>query len=80
MLGSLLGGLAVGVAVDSISIAAGLLGGVATAVGLIAGRALGSLLRTGSVIHTMRAPGMLTIFDGALVAAPLFWLTLRIFG
>ena len=80
LLGALLGGLIVGLALDGIDMAAALLGAVAVAAGLIGGRAFGSMLRTGSVLHTERAPGMLTPLDGLLLAAPLFWFTLWVFG
>lgn len=80
LLGALLGGLIVGLALDGIDMAAALLGAVAVAAGLIGGRAFGSMLRTGSVLHTQRAPGLLTPLDGLLLAAPLFWFTLWVFG
>lgn len=80
LLGSLAAGLVTGLVIDELDVAAGLLGGVAIAAGVIAGRALGSMLRTGSVAHTSDAPGSLALFDGAIVAAPLFWLTLWVFG
>jgi hypothetical protein len=38
------------------------------------------MLRTGTILHTQRAPGLLTSIDGIWVAAPLFWLTLRFIG
>jgi hypothetical protein len=38
------------------------------------------MLRTGSVIHTEHAPGSLALFDGAITAAPLFWLVVWVFG
>lgn len=80
LLGALLAGVIVGLVVSDIDTAASLLGSVAVAAGIIAGRALGSLLRRGQVLHTQRAPGILTAFDGVVVAAPLFWLTLWVFG
>jgi molybdopterin converting factor small subunit len=80
LLGALLGGLIVGLAMEDIDMAAALLGAVAVAAGLIGGRTFGSMLRTGSVIHTERAPGLLTPLDGFLLAAPLFWFTLWVFG
>lgn len=80
LLGALVAGLIVGLVIDELDIAAGLLGAVAVAAGVIAGRALGSMLRTGSVIHTEHAPGSLALFDGAVAAAPLFWLVIWVFG
>jgi len=80
LLGSLLAGIIVGLAVSDLDTAAALLGSVAVGAGLIAGHALGSLLRRGRILHTQRPPGLLTAFDGVVVAAPLFWLALWIFG
>ncbi len=53
---------------------------VAIGAGFIAGRTLGSLTRTGAVMHTARAPGLLTMFDGPIVAAGLFWLVIAVFA
>jgi MoaD family protein len=80
LLGALLGGLIAGFAIGELDIAAGLLGGVAAAAGVIAGRAVGSMLRTGSIVHTENAPGALAMFDGAVLAAPLFWMAVWFFG
>ncbi|MDJ0791230.1 MAG: MoaD/ThiS family protein [Acidimicrobiia bacterium] len=80
LLGALAAGLVAGLVIEELDIAAGLLGGVAAAAGVIAGRAFGSMLRTGTVTHTQDAPGSLALFDGAIIAAPLFWLTLWVFG
>jgi MoaD family protein len=80
LLGALLGGLIAGFAISELDIAAGLLGGVAAAAGVIAGRAVGSMLRTGSIVHTESAPGALAMFDGAVIAAPLFWMAIWFFG
>jgi len=80
LLGALIAGLVVGLAISELDIAAGLLGGVAAAAGIIAGRALGSMIRTGSVTHTEDAPGAISMFDGAILAAPLFWIVLWLFA
>lgn len=80
LLGALLAGLVAGMTIEELDIAAGLLGGVAAAAGVIAGRALGSMVRTGTVTHTEDAPGSLALFDGVILAAPLFWLALWVFG
>jgi len=80
LLGALLAGLVAGLAIAQLDVSAGLLGGVAAAAGVIGGRALGSVLRTGHVTHTEDAPGALAMFDGAIVAAPLFWLAIWLFG
>jgi molybdopterin converting factor small subunit len=80
LLGALAAGLGVGLVVDSISIGHLLLASVAAAAGLITGRLLGSLLRTGSVVHTARAPGLLTMFDGAALGAAAYWAAIWLFG
>ena len=80
LLGALVAGLVVGLSIDELDIAAGLLGGVAIAAGVIAGRALGSMVRTGTVTHTEDPPGELSMFDGAILAAPLLWLVLWMFA
>jgi molybdopterin converting factor small subunit len=59
-------------------VAAMLLASVAVAAGTIAGRALGSMVRNGSVVLTERAPGTLTSYDGAVVAAALYFSVLRL--
>ena len=76
LLGALLAGLLAGLFISEMDIAAGLLGGVAAAAGVIAGRTLGSMLRTGSISHTEDSPGLLAMFDGAVLAAPLFWVAI----
>lgn len=80
LLGSLVAGLIAGLAIAEMDIAAGLLGGVAAAAGVIAGRSLGSMLRTGAISHTEDAPGALAMFDGAAIAAPLFWIAIWVFA
>lgn len=80
LLGALGAGLLTGLVIPEMDIAAGLLGGVAAAAGIISGRSLGSMLRTGAISHTEDAPGALSMFDGAAIAAPLFWIAIWIFG
>jgi hypothetical protein len=80
LLGALLAGLLSGLLISELDIAAGLLGGVAAAAGVIAGRTLGSMLRTGEISHTEDPPGMLSMFDGAALAAPLFWIAIWLFS
>jgi molybdopterin converting factor small subunit len=80
LLGALVAGLLAGLLISEMDIAAGLLGGVAAAAGVIAGRSLGSMLRTGAISHTEDAPGALSMFDGAAIAAPLFWIAIWVFG
>lgn len=80
LLGALTAGIGVGLAVTEIDLAVALLGSVAVAAGLVAGRALGGLLRTGVVLHIDAAPGALAAVDGLFVAAPLFWLAAWVFA
>lgn len=80
LLGALMAGLLSGLLISEMDIAAGLLGGVAAAAGVIAGRSLGSMLRTGAISHTEDAPGALSMFDGAAIAAPLFWIAIWVFS
>jgi molybdopterin synthase sulfur carrier subunit len=80
LVGALVAGLLTGVAASDIDLATGLFAAVAVASGLIAGRVLGSMIRSGSIVHTVRLPGQLTPLDGLLLAAPLYWLTLVLLG
>jgi molybdopterin converting factor small subunit len=80
LLGALIAGLLAGLLISEMDLAGGLLGGVAAAAGVIAGRSLGSMLRTGAISHTEDAPGALSMFDGAAIAAPLFWIAIWVFG
>ncbi len=80
VLGAVIAGLISGLAADTLPITTMILAAAASAAGLIAGRAYGSLLRTGSVIHTARAPGLLTMFDAALFGVAAFWAAIWIFA
>ncbi len=80
VLGAVVAGLISGLAADTLEVTTLLLASAAGAAGLIAGRALGSLLRTGSVIHTARAPGLLTMFDAAVLGVPAFWAAIWVFA
>jgi molybdopterin converting factor small subunit len=80
VIGAVVTGLIASLAADTLELPTMLLASAAGAAGLIAGRALGSLLRTGSVIHTARAPGLLTMFDAALLGVPAFWAAIWLFG
>ncbi len=80
LVGALIAGLLAGLLTDDIDIAAGLVAAVAVASGLIAGRVLGSMIRTGTIVHTVRLPGQLSPLDGLWLAAPLFWLALIALG
>lgn len=77
---SVVAGVLIGLFAAEIGLDAGLLGSVLAGAGIIAGRAFGSLIRTGSIVHTNRAPGHLSPIDGLYVAAPLFWIALIILG
>jgi molybdopterin converting factor small subunit len=80
VLGAVIAGLISGLAADTLDTITMVLAAAASAAGLIAGRAYGSLLRTGSVVHTARAPGLLTMFDGAVLGVAAFWAAIWIFA
>jgi molybdopterin synthase sulfur carrier subunit len=80
VLGAVIAGLISGLAAETLAITTMILAAAASAAGLIAGRAFGSLLRTGSVVHTARAPGLLTVFDGAALGVAAFWAAIWIFA
>jgi molybdopterin synthase sulfur carrier subunit len=80
LVGALVAGLLTGVTATEIDIATGLFAAVAVAAGLIAGRVFGSMIRSGSIVHTVRLPGQLTPLDGLWLAAPLYWLALVLLG
>ena len=80
VVGAVIAGLISGLAADTLSMTTMLLASSASAAGLIAGRAFGSLLRTGTVIHTARAPGLLTMFDAAVLGVPAFWAAIWVFA
>lgn len=76
-LGAILG--AVGVAFfRDLDVAGYLLVGLGLAVTLVAGRGLGSLLRTGTVALADPVPGMLRGLDGAVLAATLYFPLIRL--
>jgi sulfur-carrier protein len=54
--------------------------GLVIAVSLVAGRGLGSLLRTRRVVLIERPPGLLSVLDGMILAAALYMPVLRIAG
>ncbi len=80
LVGALFAGLIAGVTTTEIDLATGLFAAVAVAAGLIAGRVFGSMIRSGSIVHTVRVPGQLTPLDGLWLAAPLYWLALVVLG
>lgn len=61
-----------------LDVAGYLLIGLGLAVALVAGRGLGGLLRTGSVALAERAPGFFGAYDGAILAAALFFPLVRL--
>ncbi len=73
-------GTAAGGIADSLDLIVMLLASAVTAGGLIAGRVLGSMVRNGDVLHTVRAPGMLTMVDPAVVGVSLWWASLVMFS
>jgi MoaD family protein len=80
LLVTLAAGTAAGGIADSLDLIVMLLASAVTAGGLIAGRALGSMVRNGDVLHTVRGPGMLTMLDPAIVGVSLWWVALVMFS
>jgi hypothetical protein len=80
LLSALAGGFIAAFATDVLTLPVMILVAVGIGTGFIAGRTLGSITRTGSVVHTARAPGLLTMFDGPIVAAGLFWVVVALFA
>jgi len=73
-------GIVVGALADSLEILVMVLSAALAAGGVIAGRTLGSMVRNGDVLHTVRAPGMLTMLDPAITGAALWWAGLLLFS
>lgn len=80
LLTALAGGIAAGLTTDTLTFWVMVLVAVGIGAGFIAGRTLGSITRIGTVLHTARAPGLLTMFDGPIVAAGLFWVVIAVFA
>ena len=74
------GGFVAAFATDVLTFPVMILAAVGIGAGFIAGRTLGSIARTGNVVHTATAPGLLTMFDGPIVAAGLFWVVVAVFA
>lgn len=74
---ALIAGVVTGAVWDT-SLVAMVLGAAAVAAAFLAGRAFGSALRTGDLYLLQRLPGFLVPLDGALLAAPLFWVVLAL--
>jgi molybdopterin converting factor small subunit len=68
----------VAAAVWGLDLVSFLIAGVVVAAALVAGRGFGSILRTRRVILVERSPGRTSLLDGIVLAAPLFFLTLRL--
>ena len=62
--------------VSSVELSPVFVASVAAAGGLVAGQTAGSLLRRGSISLTEDAPGALSLMDGPLLAAGIFWLAM----
>lgn len=62
--------------VSSLELSPVFVASVAAAGGLVAGQTAGSLLRRGRISLTEDAPGALSLMDGPLLAAGIFWLGL----
>lgn len=80
LIGAIVGGL---VAPSFAATASWRVFGLAAAVAgsaMIAGKGLGSLLRTGYISHMVRAPGTFTAVDAAVAGAGGWWLGLLLFG
>ncbi|MDH3471641.1 MAG: hypothetical protein OEM94_10025 [Acidimicrobiia bacterium] len=70
-----LAGLIAG-SVSGLSLSVTFVAAVSAAGGLVAGRTAGSILRSGRIMLLERAPGALTLVDGVLVAAGIYWLAI----
>ena len=73
-------GIVIGALAESLEILVMVLAAAMAAGGVIAGRTLGSMVRNGDVLHTVRAPGMLTMLDPAIAGAILWWAGLLLFS
>lgn len=73
-------GIVIGAIAASLELLVMVLAAALTAGGVIAGRTLGSMVRNGDVLHTVRAPGVLTMVDPAMVGVALWWVGLVLFS
>lgn len=71
--GAALAGLIAG-SVSGLSLSVTFVAAVSASGGLVAGRTVGSLLRSGEVRLLERAPGALSMLDGPMLAAGIYWL------
>ncbi len=77
--GAVIAGAVVGIFLGPSWIAV-FVGAVLAAAAVVAGRALGSILRTGRILLAEDPPGILELLDGGLFAAGMFWLALSVLG
>ncbi|MDJ0962371.1 MAG: MoaD/ThiS family protein [Acidimicrobiia bacterium] len=77
---TLIAGTLLGLFTEVFTTPVALLAAVFIGLGLIGGRTLGSIVRWGPVMHTERAPGMLTVLDGFVVAAAAYFAAIILFG
>ncbi|MCH7668441.1 MAG: MoaD/ThiS family protein [Acidobacteria bacterium] len=70
---ALLGGIASTFLTEGISIPSAALIAIMTALGMIAGRSVGSLIRTDRVLHTTTSPGRLTGLDSMTLGVASYW-------
>ena len=80
LIGALFVGAIAGLGSDVIDLPTAFIAAAFAGAGLVAGRTLGSMVRSGAVVLSERAPGLLTPFDGAVVAAATFWAALELFA
>jgi len=73
-------GIVIGALAESLEILVMVLSAALAAGGIIAGRTLGSMVRNGDVLHTVRAPGVLTMVDPSIAGAALWWAGLLLFS
>jgi len=76
LMGAIGAGLISGYIADTVDLVNAALAAAVAGGGLIAGRTMGATMRTGQVLHTVRAPGILTPFDGPMMAAGVFWIAI----
>lgn len=76
LVGAVGAGLVAGYLADTIDIITAVIAAALAGGGLIAGRTIGATIRTGRVLHTVRAPGLLTAYDGPMLAGAVFWLAM----
>jgi molybdopterin converting factor small subunit len=78
--GLLVAAVVLGLIAETLDLTAMLLGAVGGTAGMIGGRALGSMLRSGEILHTAQPPGLLVLFDGPVLAAGMLWIVFIVFG